>query len=598
MTSKSALYAALLARDPVQSTAHKGDKPGHEFHGNQYTDGPSPTAGHLPADRAKTKKGFATVLKFNSNHDEKGRFTSNEGLTPAESGALWEKIISLAAANPTFWEAGKEQHVPLRDLIPTQNSISPANLRVIADTPAFQAEPVQVLRHEGKLYLLDGHHRSTVAHDKGHDTVLANVIDFDAMAKKSDSKSALQVLKFNENHDARGRFASAGEDHDDVPAAGKDFHVFRLAGPDHKTLENTNAGNAKGVAAHLAQVQDIEKAQSPGGSGNTIHLFRVNVGQYGAYEPYNAGAGSPATRDTVGVRNKMGAISYSFPENGQYTHGHVDSVPLSEVMAHLKSKGYQDFDDAGWTVGAQAIREVFAARARKYVTLKFNANHDAQGRFTDADNAHFVSIGERFGNFRQREQVVNQKGDPSLALLKTGKQAVKSLTVMQHKALLDYTGPYYGTINQAARWGTPTKGYEALTQSLIRQLDSALTRPVGHDMMVYRGLQASSKTAQNMISMMDAGKLTKGTVFTEKGYLSTSVVRRTATQAFASDNNGVVLHLDTPKQLKGMFMGSISAHETEAEVLFARNTKIKVHHAEWERAIQGRQLHIYGTLSQ
>jgi hypothetical protein len=182
----------------------------------------------------------------------------------------------------------------------------------------------------------------------------------------------LQIFKANPNHGADGRFSSGGDLASDergkIPTVGSKFIVYRLGSPNVRTLDNRNAGNAVSVASHIANVQGDDGPISSTGAGDTIHAFEVTTTKgFSGYQRSVGGLtlnefGVPKTVTTVGrIQGTKGQVAYSFPKDGAYTAKYLGSVPLSEMHEHLQTAyGMKNFDDAGYTLGGKAIREVFA----------------------------------------------------------------------------------------------------------------------------------------------------------------------------------------------------------------------------------------------
>lgn len=159
-------------------------------------------------------------------------------------------------------------------------------------------------------------------------------------------------------------FNSSVEETLDAPQPpGTSILVYRLGRENSQTLAGSNAGNSAGVAAHLAMVDDFDMPAQVGGTGDTVHVFRVTVDQnYGAYEAATKSRG--ATRETVGRRGRYGGVWYSFGQSG-YSQEYLGSVSLNEVRAAVREQGFENFDDTGAAKGGDIIREVVA---RKFET--------------------------------------------------------------------------------------------------------------------------------------------------------------------------------------------------------------------------------------
>lgn len=211
------------------------------------------------------------------------------------------------------------------------------------------------------------------------------------------------IFKFNRHHAPAGSIIGGqfiGGPREEIdggspPAPGTAFIVYRLASSQAKSLDNTNAGNAMGVAEHLARIDDFDAPAFAGGSGDTIHAYRVTVAKpFGGYHTFVTGGGNTDT--TVGRQaGKSHNIIYSFPKGSEYTQEHVASVSLQEVRDLLKAQGYSSFDDSGWAAGGEAIREAFSRRkVRKFNPLHMPAGTSEGGQFAPA-TMPAVTFGEQ-----------------------------------------------------------------------------------------------------------------------------------------------------------------------------------------------------------
>ena len=196
---------------------------------------------------------FHHILKFNKFHDTRGRFASG-GLNNADFTEHDRKIIDLKpdrrplthpdqvrtlgsfipgakyvpytklpfystlmhmqgmdmnhhtgqeqkAARDVLLSRQPIEQVDIRNLVFTQNVVNWEATKHFKDA---HPKPVQVARYDGKLYLLDGHHRVAYEAAYGHHNMLdAHVLDLKKVHKWA------TILKFNPNHDPKdGRFTS------------------------------------------------------------------------------------------------------------------------------------------------------------------------------------------------------------------------------------------------------------------------------------------------------------------------------------------------------------------------------------------------------
>lgn len=146
------------------------------------------------------------------------------------------------------------------------------------------------------------------------------------------------------------------------PKPGEPFLILRLGRAGHESLTERDAGNSYGVAEHLANVDDFEQPQGSGGTGDHINLYRVvtkhEAGPYEHLIDKHGGAyGQGVGYREHGKKGTPCAISISFSQGG-YDAELLASIPLDHFRKRLKTHGYENFDDAGWKIGGDVIREV------------------------------------------------------------------------------------------------------------------------------------------------------------------------------------------------------------------------------------------------
>lgn len=195
---------------------------------------------------------YARIFKFNPHHDAQGRFAtggiSNSDFSPLDRKILnynpkkpldasggddlqriedlipgaqyvpytktpfFDQLTALQGVHPKDVEgyphakARKElfvkqpvEDLPSKDLIFTQNVVNIKGIARAGGNP--DPSPAQVVRYQGKNYLMDGHHRVVDGIAHGESTVHAHVLTIEPEAKKY-----AQILKFNPYHDDNGRF--------------------------------------------------------------------------------------------------------------------------------------------------------------------------------------------------------------------------------------------------------------------------------------------------------------------------------------------------------------------------------------------------------
>lgn len=211
------------------------------------------------------------------------------------------------------------------------------------------AVDIKELRNAVQTALADGEISETVAR---------GVLGESATTDRADAEGA-RAGAGGEGGGESQRTAAAGEGLKDesggaAPGIGEPFLVYRLGRQGE--LANRNAGNAEGVALHLARTDDIEKPQPAGGLGDRLLVFKVTPGEkWGGYLTFNKARARPDAKQ-IGREVDRKMISYSFPEGSKFEAEKVAEIPMTEIRQQLKAAGFEDFDAAGAIAGAKVLR--------------------------------------------------------------------------------------------------------------------------------------------------------------------------------------------------------------------------------------------------
>lgn len=143
-----------------------------------------------------------------------------------------------------------------------------------------------------------------------------------------------------------------------------------------------------------------------------------------------------------------------------------------------------------------------------------------------------------------------------------------------YDAVSSYTSNGYIDINRrlrGLRLGDGTDSYAWLVDEQIANLRKAMDIFGGlkEDVVLYRGT-THKWISKKKLDEGDLGKLV-GTVISDKGFLSTSVVRKVA-DGFVRHNQttsdpGYIIEYRVPKGTKGLYVGSLSFLDYEEEVI-------------------------------
>jgi hypothetical protein len=136
----------------------------------------------------------------------------------------------------------------------------------------------------------------------------------------------------------------------------------------------------------------------------------------------------------------------------------------------------------------------------------------------------------------------------------------------EKKSILMYTGVAYKTINGSLRAGETVdhvKGFD------LQAATNAITRGELHDDYIL-----SRKVAGNSSLNAQWESLSEGSVFVDKGFMSTTFLPTT------EDNkvSGVILfNIRAPKGTSGAYVGGVSKYGSECEFVLPPGTALYVH---------------------
>lgn len=158
---------------------------------------------------------------------------------------------------------------------------------------------------------------------------------------------------------------------------------------------------------------------------------------------------------------------------------------------------------------------------------------------------------------------------------------LRSLSLVEQRALDKYTGGDYLRINNYLRFYEGELGVSGVLDSTIRDMDKALNRAkIPDTIKVYRrvgetafGLKPDSLRVENRIDREEARKFAENFINTtrkEHAFTSTSIVSQPV-NVFP-----ILLHITVPKGAHGAYVESISQKPEEMEFLLARGYSYKI----------------------
>ena len=146
------------------------------------------------------------------------------------------------------------------------------------------------------------------------------------------------------------------------------------------------------------------------------------------------------------------------------------------------------------------------------------------------------------------------------------KPLIKEMTMHERGALGSYSRLDYEHVNAYLRKGRGRKG----SKWFVEKIDSAMAKSKGlaDDVLVYRGTDWVPKGGWDRAV---------GSVLNDKGYASTSFGRKAAeTIAKTGQKSQTLITIELPKGTRGVYLGGMSGHPSEAEYLLHRASRFRV----------------------
>jgi SPP1 gp7 family putative phage head morphogenesis protein len=152
------------------------------------------------------------------------------------------------------------------------------------------------------------------------------------------------------------------------------------------------------------------------------------------------------------------------------------------------------------------------------------------------------------------------------------------MTTGEKDALVGYSGASFKMVNDYLRKGASTLPYsvtEPQMKEFIKNMDSGLNRYTApQDFRVVRGSSTSAFAGVPMDQIA-------GRVFTEKGFLSTSVGNHVVA---GWSGKPVIMHINVPKGTPAYYLANVSHYPLEREMLLGRGLKYIVKSSVYNKA--------------
>ena len=294
----------------------------------------------------KEKGEDSRALRFNENHDEKGQFASG-------SSELYEKTFGkvgdVKTADEVVSSVGNKQaadvlksrggmdatftlkEIPVGSVRPS-NGVEKGRLK---EFTAKTTEAPPIVAYEGEV--IDGNGRLAAAKMRGETTIKAYV-----GYKNEESERS---LRFNDNHDDKGQFASGAGGTYTYPVSVNDKSFVHQQVFDSKMDEALKSGSVESYAAF--------KAASDSMSGNMASMSLSEIAKNDAVaslKEHLSAATEPATKDAIkaGIASLSKRMNENHDAKGQFASGVGGSPKDQKIGDKVKDVFGNEGTVKGW----------------------------------------------------------------------------------------------------------------------------------------------------------------------------------------------------------------------------------------------------------
>ncbi len=292
------------------------------------------------------------------------------------------------------------------------------------------------------------------------------------------------------------------------------------------------------------------------------------------------------------------AVTLELPNHPGCPHT-LEARPLKDTVPDCASLWRGQVKTGRKGEGTEALIDALTERVAESTAegqvLEYNPFHDAMGRFTSGGGAGSrvnlndpravtVAKGEGKGvllghrgderNYRDMNKSISADEDYIAVTQKWGESLFADwkgrLTESEFTAIQGYANKDFYKLNKQLRGRPTSEGRFAPDKfrEMCNNLDSALGKSqIPESMIVYRG------GGHNTLRVaVHEGKIGVGTVFRDKGYVSTSIVQKGAMA------HAVEIKIRIPKGTHGAFIGwnGFTGYKNEAEMILPRNQRFLV----------------------
>lgn len=364
--------------------------------------------------------------------------------------------------------------------------------------------------------------------------------------------------------------------------------------PDPTALAHGPAGTLKELAA-LAHAVDLFATRTEAGEDPRVVVGELTGRDHSLHLANDLVARTDAGEDAAHVLGELALTRYVRTEAGVKRYGLPIGSPIGgsgKASAVGKAAVVKAPAGTATAVGKTASPSAMSpldklkAQAEKlgpnskaahvYEAAKVKAN--ATTKKTPAKKMTLADLGKKLPP-KTMPKPAAKTAKPKLAMV-TAEHKASSLTGLsrdQLAALTKYTGDDYRGINGGLRKKPPGTTYA----NTVTNIDTALAaKPLAAPTKVWRTVGGA---AFGLSASSDASAALKGKVFTEAGFMSTSVKN----QRFPAKPPPVHLTIEVPPGVGAAYLEPITKNETENELLLQRNLRYVITNVRYSSAKGG-----------
>lgn len=257
--------------------------------------------------------------------------------------------------------------------------------------------------------------------------------------------------------------------------------------------------------------------------------------------------------------------------------GGSDGDHSNPVLSHpVSEKAHEASDKAKSSPSKEthlAAAKAHSAAQQHHMNEAFDAtgktaeHHEKAAEYhTQKQQEHIKAAREAVGTHVEAPKFPASHPDPPHWEQSEYKRWDSHLSAAETKALRDYSGEGYKTINKSLRQDGPLSSHDRQT---VEHLDTAIQKagPLQENLSVFRSMPAG------VLSSVKVGE-----TYTDKGFMSTTMTREVAQRDWSTSSYGqhALVTIEVPKGASGAPLMKHSKNSDEHEFLLPRGSRMEI----------------------